>query len=138
MQKIWGYAALLAVVAVLGTVTSSSAEQDDPSIKEIMTKAHKGGDAILGKIGKGLGAKEPAWDDLAKLSKELQTLGTALGKAKPAKGEQASWDKLTKEYNANAKDLVAAVEKKEQKDAQAAQKKLSGSCMGCHSAHKGK
>lgn len=139
MQKIWGYAALLAVVAVLGTVLPSSAEQDkDPSIKEIMTKAHKGGDAILAKIGKGLAGKEPAWDDLAKMSKELQSLGTSLGKAKPPKGEQESWDKLTKEYNANAKDLVAAVEKKEQKDAQAAQKKLSGSCMGCHSVHKGK
>jgi hypothetical protein len=137
MKRLWGFAGVLAMLAVIGVVVPSSA-QDNPSIKEIMTKAHKGGDALLAKIGKGLNAKEPDWTDLGKMSKELADLGTALGKNKPAKGEQASWDKLTKMYQDNAKTLVAAVDKKEQKDALAAQKKLAGSCMECHKAHKGK
>ncbi|MBY0522376.1 MAG: cytochrome c [Gemmataceae bacterium] len=129
----------LALLATLAFALPSSAEDDkDPSIKEIMTKAHKGGDAILGKIGKDLAAKEPDWADVTKLSKELVGLGASLAKNKPTKGEQESWDKLTKSYNESAKALLAAAEKKETKDAKEAHKKLSGSCKGCHDAHKGK
>lgn len=139
MLRFSRFALGLALLAVLAVTLPSSAEDDkDPSIKEIMNKAHKGGDAILTKLGKDLAAKEPDWEDVTKLSKELASLGAALGKNKPPRGEQESWDKLTKEYQDTIKSLLAAADKKEQKDAIAAQKKLMGSCMGCHKLHKGK
>jgi cytochrome c556 len=131
--------ALAAIAALAFTLGSSNAEDDkNPTIKEIMTKAHKGGDAIIAKVGKELKGKEPDWTEVTKQAKELVSLGMALGKNKPPKGEQESWDKLTKQYQETAKVLLAAAEKKEQKDAVAAHKKLASSCMACHSAHKGK
>ncbi len=129
-------AALAVLFAVALIAPTSVAEDDAPSIKDIMNKAHKGGDSILSKLGKDLKAEKPDWDEIAALSKELVTLGSALGKNKPKKGDQESWDKLTKEYVETATALQAAAEKKEKKDAAAAQEKLSKSCMSCHKAHK--
>jgi cytochrome c553 len=128
--------ALAACAALVLVASSSGAEDKTPPIKEIMNKAHKGGDSLLATVGKDLKADKPDWDDVQKLSKQLVELGTALGKNKPPKGDQDSWDKLTKEYVETANTLVAAADKKEKKDAAAAQAKLAGSCMACHKAHK--
>ena len=46
--------ALLAGVAVAA----------DPTIKEIMTKAHKGGTSLLANMGKELKEDEPDWNDV--------------------------------------------------------------------------
>jgi hypothetical protein len=121
------------------TVVASRAEDDkSPSIKEIMTKAHKGGDSLLQKLGKELKADAPQWDDIEKQTKELVDLGTALAKNKPPRGTQESWDKQTRDYLSNAQDLAAAAAKKDKATALADLKKLQGSCMECHTAHKGK
>jgi hypothetical protein len=127
----------LAAFGVLVFVASAvGADDKTPPIKEIMTKAHKGGDSLLATVGKDLKADTPDWAEVGKLSKQLVELGTALGKNKPPKGDQASWDKLTKDYLDTATTLETAAEKKEKKDAAAAQSKLAGSCMACHKAHK--
>jgi hypothetical protein len=139
MNQLSRMVAAIAVLALLaGCLTSLGADDKDPTIKEIMTKAHKGGDAILSKLGKDLKADKPDWDADAKLSAELVKLGTALGKNKPPKGEKESWEKLTKAYVETAKALDAAIEKKEKKDAVEDQKKLAGMCKDCHTAHRGK
>ncbi len=121
------------VVALNGT---SADDKKDPSIKEIMTKAHKGGDSLIQGVGKGLKAAEPDWDEVHKKTKELVKLGTSLGKNTPPKGEKESWEKVTKKYVDNAKALDEAVDQKDKAAAQDAHKKLSGSCMECHKAHK--
>jgi hypothetical protein len=124
-------------LAVLAALTALSAADDkEPSVKDIMTKAHKGGDSLLEKLGPELKADEPKWDDIQKQTKELADLGASLQKAKPPRGEQESWDKLTKAYADNAKALDAAAQKKEQKAAQDDYMKLKTSCMTCHRAHK--
>jgi cytochrome c553 len=129
----------LAVLAILaGVMSTSVAEEQDVSTKDIMNKAHKGGDSIKSKLEKDLKGDKVDWDEVTKLSKELVSLGEALSKNKPPKGEQESWDKLTKSYAESAKALLAAAEKKEKKDADAAMKKIAGSCGACHKAHKGK
>ena len=127
--------ALLAAAAL--TRSPSYAADKDPTIKEIMTKAHKGGDALLGTLGKDLKADSPDWDKVQKETKELVELGTSLGKNDPPKGDKESWMKLTAAYLDTAKDLDAAAGKKDKDTAAADQKKLTGSCMNCHKAHKG-
>lgn len=126
------------VLALLAFVTlGPSRAQDKVSIKDIMGKAHKGGDALLSKLGKELKGTDVPWEDVQKQAKELVDLGTSLSKATPSKGDKSSWDKLTASYLSDAKALSAAAEKKNKDDAVAAQKKLSTSCKACHSAHKG-
>lgn len=135
MNRLSRMAALMALLALFG-LTMSSGAADEPSIKDIMNKAHKGGNSILAKLGKDLKAASPDWAEVTKLSKELVSLGNALGKNKPPKGEKESWDKLTMAYQDTAKALLSAAEKKDQKTAAASQKKLSGMCGACHKAHK--
>jgi hypothetical protein len=138
MQQLSRMIAGLAGLAMLVGFIGASVAEDGPSIKEIMNKAHKGGDSIKGQLDKEMKSDKPDWDHVTKLSKELVSLGEALGKAKPSKGEASSWDKLTKDYNDNAKALLAAAEKKDKGDAAAATKKLGTMCNACHKAHKGK
>jgi hypothetical protein len=127
--------ALLMGFAALGT---SADKEKDPTIKEIMTKAHKGGDSLIEKLGKELKADEPKWDDIQKQSKELVDLGTALGKNKPPQGGQESWDKLTKKYLDEAKVLDEAAKKKNKTATADAQMTLKTYCADCHKVHKPK
>ena len=120
----------------LTLTTSKADEEKTPTIKEIMTKAHKGGKSLIQMVGKELKADEPDWADLQKKTKELVKLGTALGKNEPPKGEKASWEKLTKEYLKNAKALEDAAKKQDKAAALASQKKLTGACASCHKQHK--
>jgi cytochrome c556 len=108
----------------------------EPTIKEIMTKAHKGSNSLLANMRAELRADEPDWDEVQKDSKELVKLGTSLGKNKPPKGEQASWERLTSAYLNTAKSLESAAESKNKSAAQAALGKLTKSCKECHTAHR--
>jgi len=140
MNRRWGGAALAAMLTGLAVSwTQSSAEDDkEPSIKAIMTKAHKGGDSLLATVGKDLKAADPDWEDVQKKTKELVKLGTSLGKNEPPKGEKASWEKLTKSYLDTAKQLDKGAQAKEKSKAVAAHTKLTKMCAACHKAHKGK
>jgi hypothetical protein len=139
MSRRWCGAAVAALLVGLAVSwAQSSAEDDkDPSIKAIMTKAHKGGDSLLATVGNDLKAADPDWEDIQKKSKELVKLGTALGKNEPPKGDTQSWEKLTKSYVDTAKQLEAASKAKEKSKAVTAHTKLTKMCMACHKAHKG-
>jgi len=137
MNQLVRIATLVALAVTLAISATSSAEQDDTDIKAIMGKAHKGGDSIKGKLDKELKAEKPDWKSVSKLSDELGELGTALSKAKKLpKGEMTSWEKLTKSYNESVKELQEAAKKEDKKGAEAAMKKIGGSCGACHKAHK--
>jgi len=110
----------------------------DPSIKDIMKRGHGEGKGLLTEIGKELREDEPDWGDIQKDSKELVGLGTALGKNTPPKGDQASWDRLTKAYLANVKSLEAAAENKDKGTTQASLMQIRKSCSGCHMNHRPK
>ena len=140
MRRRWCGAALALMLMGLAALwTPLSAEDDEePSIKAIMTKAHKGGNSLLAMLGKDLKAADPNWDDIHKKTKELVKLGTSLGKNVPPKGDKESWEKLTKSYLDTAKQLDAAVAAKENSKAVTAHSKLTKTCMACHKAHKGK
>jgi cytochrome c556 len=124
---------------VLGALTLSptnAQDKKDPSIKDIMTRAHKGGNSLLAAIGKEVKSKSPDWTAAEAHAKELVALGVSLGKNEPSKGAKESWQKLTSDYLDHAKKLEQAISSKDQKVAQAEHGKLGSSCAACHKLHK--
>jgi hypothetical protein len=137
-RRLCGAALAAALIGLAASGTQSIAEDDkDPSIKEIMTKAHKGGNSLLSTVGKDLKSGEPNWDDVQTKTKELVKLGKSLGKNDPPKGDKESWEKLTKSYLDTAKQLDDAVRAKEKSKAVTAHSKLTKMCAACHKVHKG-
>jgi cytochrome c556 len=127
-----------ALVLSMGSPATSAAQKDQklPDIKTIMQEGHKGTDAFIAKIGKE--AKAGKWDEAGEHAKALAVFGTALGKNKPPKGNEASWKKLTEQYQANTQEVLAATGKKDAAATEKALKAITGSCGACHKAHKGK
>jgi hypothetical protein len=112
-------------------------KEEGPTVKMIMTKAHKGSDSQLQRVGKQLRGDDPDWAAVQKSSKTLVKLGTDLTRAKPPKGEKESWARLSGAYLKNVKALSAAAEKKDRTAAIDAFKQVTGLCLKCHKAHKG-
>src|SRR5437660_7605067 len=82
---------------VLGLLLGASvalSQDKNPTVKEIMTRAHKGSGSVLTLLGRELKAEEPNWSDVQKQTKELLTLGGSLGKNEPPKGSTESWQRL--------------------------------------------
>ncbi len=131
----WVVGALALIVAVV-LVSVPGTDAKDPTIKEIMGKLHKGANAPIGLLKKDLQEDDPDWPEIQKTTKEFVTLGAALGKNDPPKGDADSWKKLTKQYFDNAKILDDAAKKKDKSGALSAQAKLAGSCLACHKAHR--
>ncbi len=131
-------AGLLGLMTVLLAYAAATAddkkEEKVPTIKEIMTKGHKGTDAYIAKIKTA--AKDAKWEDAQKYAKTLTFFGENLGKNKPPKGETDSWEKLTKKYGENTKAVVKAVEDNDAKAVNKALGEITGSCMECHKAHR--
>jgi cytochrome c556 len=136
MKRLCGLAAVVAALTAFGLLPASAADDKTPSISDIMKKCNGGPKGLCAVIGKGLQAKDPDWAEIQKESKELVECSAFLPKNKAPKGDQASFEKLAKGYVDIAKDIQAAADKKDQKDAAAAQKKLTGTCMECHKAHR--
>src|ERR1700681_1382737 len=91
----------VALLLVLGDgVTSAGQKDGDPkfTIKEVMTKAHKGKDALLTKVKDGKASDAEA--------KDLLEMYTALTKNKPPKGDAEDWKKRTDALVAGAKLVV--------------------------------
>jgi cytochrome c556 len=130
---------LLAAGGVLCFVTSlcHSSGNSDLSIKDIMVKAHKGDKAVIRNLGRELRRPQPDWSKVDPLAKELESLGKALTKATPEKGDKASWDKLAGGYHNDAKALASAADKKDVTGARAALGRLGKACKACHDAHRG-
>jgi hypothetical protein len=109
-------------------------EKEVPTIKEIMKKGHAKTDGYIDKIKAT--AKDGKWDEAKEYAKTLAFFGENLGKLKPNKGDEKSWEKLATKYKDNTK---AALKATEDKDAKAVNKALGGiNCAECHKAHKGK
>jgi cytochrome c556 len=128
-----------AFACTIGTSVAQEKKKGDkkegktPTIKEIMKK-------VPGKSGlcaqcKTAGDAEK-WEDAAKIATELKTLGEALGKNTPKKGDKGDWDKQAKTFSENMTAIAEATEKKDKKALEAAVKKFGGSCKNCHDAHK--
>lgn len=131
--------AVLSLAAlILSTATVDAQNGKPPTVKEAMAKLNKGPTSLCPMLGKAIKAEAPNWEEIQKESKQVLVLAEALVKNDPPRGEKASWDKLSKTYWANAKELDDAAQKKDKNGATAAHAKLanSASCNGCHKAHR--
>ena len=130
------FVGMVSLVIALGT---AFADDKTPTIKEIMktafdTKTTKGLCSKCATAGKDM-----KWEDAQKLAKSLTECCANLPKsAKPAKGDAESWEKLSKQFSEQSKAVAKAAEDKDSKAFDEAIKAFTGSCMGCHMAHKGK
>ena len=127
---------MASALAILVLAAGAGAE-DPPSIKEVMSKLHKGANAPLAKLKTALKSESPDWNAVQDLSKDFVILGAALSKNDPPRGEKADFVKLADAYYQNAKALDDAAKAEDKAKAQAALKKIGASCKACHSAHKG-
>jgi cytochrome c556 len=131
-------ATLLGFLAVAGWMSQSAGAQDDekPTIKQIMAKLHKGSKAPLKSVQTELKGSSPNWTKVEAEATIIEKFGTYLAKTEAPRGERASFEKLAKAYEKNAKALKAAAEDHELAKAKEATKKLGTSCKSCHDAHK--
>jgi hypothetical protein len=137
MKRLTVGLAVLAVTAAWATLPARADDQDKPpSVKEIMTKAHKGGNSILGTLRKDLQSPNPDWPDVQKKTKELISLGTSLGKNEPPQGEKSSWERMTRLYLDQVKALDKAAQKQDKQATGASLRRLTGLCMACHQVHR--
>ena len=134
-----GFFAAALAAFILATCGLTTAQDDKvPPIKEIMKKGH-GSKGLLTSIAKS--AKSGAWDDAINDAKLLKIFGEGLGKNQPPKGDDTSWQKLTKKYKENTAAVAKAADSKDAKGVESALNKInpkSGACKECHDSHKGK
>lgn len=134
----WAYLAGMLAVLGVGILVFEpvGAANKALTVKEIMKKLHKGPDAPLALVKRGLQADQPDWEEIQKTTRDFAVLGEALAKNDPPKGGKDSWEKLCKEYADSAKAMDEAARKKDSTGALAGQKILAGSCSTCHKAHR--
>src|SRR4051812_38896612 len=138
-MKTWMLGAAVAaglLLANLGADRLGAADDNVPSIEEIMQKVNKRKSGLHADVGEALKAGTADWDKLKEKTKQYATLAEFLGKNDPPKGAKESWEKLTKKYADDAKALDAAVDKKDKSAATTAWNKLDKECMGCHRQHR--
>jgi len=136
-MKSWLAIVAAALVPVAAAATVAAFDDDDtPSIKDVMTKLHKGANSQQKALEKQVKAASPDWDAIQKTTKDFVILGAALAKNDPPKGEKASWKSFADKYFTTAKSLDDAAAAKDMTTLQAAQKSLTSSCMACHKAHR--
>jgi hypothetical protein len=132
-------ALLVSALALLGlssVALSQATRLKNATIKEIMTKAHKGGNALLTLLLRELGEDKQKWGEIQQQTAELVALAKLLAKNDPPRGDKDSWQKFTQQYLQNAKKLDDAAQRKDKQSASAARDKLGRSCTGCHRVHR--
>ena len=139
MRSLMCVASVLVFLAFAGWVshTAGAASDDEtPSIKKIMDTLHKGKMAKLSVVKAELKHESPDWAKVDKAAEVMVKLSGVLAKHDPPRGEKSSFEKIAKTYHSHAKALEKAAEEEDLKGAQAALKKLGGTCKACHTAHK--
>jgi cytochrome c556 len=138
MRALICMASVLGLLSVVAWTSGPAGAQDEekPTIKQIMQKLHKGAKAPIKNVQAELKSDSPDWSKVETESKIIEKLGSFLPKSEAPRGDQASFEKLAKAYEKNAKALKVAAEKQELDKAKAATKNLGGTCKSCHEAHK--
>ena len=132
-------AGVLAVLLMAGLVAGpagASSDEATPSIKNVMKKLHQGKTSPLNTLKAALKGESPDWVPVQKEAKLIATLGAALPKNDPPRGDKESYEKLAKAYASAGKSLEVSAEKEDLKGSRDAFKKISTSCMPCHKSHR--
>ncbi|HKB40244.1 MAG TPA: cytochrome c [Gemmataceae bacterium] len=130
------FVALFFVAVVAGRVL---AEKDAAlTIAETMRKLNGGTNSMTRNLELDLKDDDPDWEAIQESSAEYVKLVDGLQKGTPRKGDKASWERLTKNYAANARALDAAARKKDRKAAALVVTRIKNSCNACHDVHRPK
>lgn len=129
-------ALLVAVAAGLCYLGNATAADDvDPKdVKGCMAFQNK----VRTNLGKQAKAKDPNWADIQKQTEDWVKVAAVLEKQSPPKGDAKSWKEQTDKYVLNVKAVDTAANKKDVEGLTKGLATVQGSCMGCHSKHKGK
>lgn len=117
-----------------------AADTAELGIDEVMLVVH-GPKGLRSQIQEGVTGSGPAddkaWKALQARAATIVYLGEAiLAKAKPEKGDAASWKTKMGEYNGQARALASAVDGKDSAAIKSSLGKIAKSCEGCHKAHR--
>src|ERR1700730_2753573 len=137
MKRWVGGAVVVSLLTALMLGPVGAQDSNTPTIKDVMTKLHKGANPPIANLKKQLESDNPNWPAIQKTTKDFVILGAALAKNEPPRGDKESWAKLAKDYFDEAKAMDDAAEAKNKATALAARNKMATSCMACHKAHKG-
>src|SRR4051812_1750640 len=113
MKKVACIATALALLGTAGLAATLAGDDDAPSVKDVMTKLHKGANSPLAQVKKELRASNPNWKVIQTRAKDFTTLGSTLAKNDPPKGDKAHFKGLADAYYDNAKELDAAAKKED-------------------------
>ena len=127
---------IMSLLAVLSLPAQAARDDETPTIKQVMQKLHKGANTPLARLKKALAAGSPDWAAILKGTKQFKTLGAALPKNEPPRGDKEGYLKLANAYYQNAKATDEAANNKDKIKAASAFAKLSNSCAACHKAHR--
>ena len=108
MRPLLCAAGVLAVLLMAGLVSGpagASSDDETPTIKKVMKKLHKGKTAPLNTVKAALKGDSPDWAEVQKEAKIFATLGAALPKNDPPRGEKESYEKLAKAYASAGQEL---------------------------------
>ena len=122
------------VALVLAGSAPVSADDKGMTTEGIMKKLH-GKNGSHKQIIKALDG-EPDWDVITKHAKIYAEITPQLSKNKPEKGDDKSWQTLSKAYAAEAKALSDAAAKKDKEAVKTVFGKLKDSCEACHENHR--
>lgn len=135
MKRLACMAVMAGLVTATLQVSVGAQDQDNPSVKQIMRKLHKGSEAPLVMVKKDVQSNPPKWDDVKKLTKDFVILGAGLAKNDPPRGDKEHWTKVANEYFESAKAMDDAAQKEDKSAVLAARTTLMRSCKACHDAH---
>lgn len=138
MRSLICAASLLGILSVVAWTSRPAGAQDAayPSIKKGMAKVHKGPKAPFNVVKAQIKSGSPSWSKVEAEAKVIENFAAYLTTTKAPKGGQASYEKLTKAYHQDAKDLAEAAGEKDLDKATTATEKLGASCKTCHRSHK--
>jgi len=136
MRNLICTASVMCLLVVAGVVSRGASDEAPATIEKIMDTLHKGKKSTLAALKTALKSQSPDWATVQKESKTYSKFAADLPKNDPPKGDPAAFKKLAKAFAANAKALSDAAQKEDLAAANAAVRKLVGSCNSCHDAHK--
>ncbi|MGO8902417.1 MAG: cytochrome c [Isosphaeraceae bacterium] len=136
MRSLICTASVMCLLVIAGIVSRGASDEPPATIEKIMDTLHKGEKSANAVLKKALKSQSPDWATVRKESRTYSKFAADLPKNDPPKGDPAAFKKLAKAFAANAKALSDAAEKEDLAAANAAFRKIGGSCKSCHDAHK--
>jgi len=136
MRSLICTASVMCLLVVAGVMSRGASDETPATIEKIMDTLHKGKKSTLAALKTALKSPSPDWAAVQKETKTYSKFAADLPKNDPPKGDPASFKKLAEAFAANAKTLNDAAQKEDLAAANAAVRKLVGSCNSCHDAHK--